>query len=136
MYPKVLGTSISEILLLRTCMDVSKKCDFRFSYKLTLGVLFSESARKMTQNGGRVVAIGSIFDMNVKGYVRNMEKMWTIELLMIGDPKLTWHFGRVFEYLKGMLAMSQSKFWKSCFSKIPHGEYVAGMSKRCFVFRL
>ena len=39
----------------------------RFSIfdKSMSGVRFSESARKMTQNGGRVVAIWSIFDMNV-----------------------------------------------------------------------
>ena len=56
--------------------------------KSTSGVCFSDSARKMTQNGGRVVAIGSIFDMNIKAYVRNMEKMWTIELLMLADPNI------------------------------------------------
>ena len=47
---------------------------FSIFYKSTSGVCFSESARKMTQNGGRVVAIGSIFDMNIKVYVRNMGK--------------------------------------------------------------
>ena len=36
--------------------------------------VFSEPARKMTQNGGRVVGIGSMFDMNIKACVRNMEK--------------------------------------------------------------
>ena len=44
-------------------------------------------ARKMMQNGGRVVAIGSIFDMNIKAYVRSMVKMWTIEVLVMADPK-------------------------------------------------
>ena len=39
---------------------------FSIFYKSTSGACFSESARKMTQNGGRIVAIGSIFDMNVK----------------------------------------------------------------------
>ena len=51
------GMLISNILLVRVCMDVHRKCNFRFSYKLTLGVRFSEAARKMTQNEGRVVEL-------------------------------------------------------------------------------
>ena len=36
--------------------------DFRLRHKSTLRVCFSESACKIKQNGGRVVANGSIFD--------------------------------------------------------------------------
>ena len=54
---------------------------FSIFYKSRSGACFSDSARKMTQNGGRVVAIGSIFDMNIKVYVRNMEKIGTSESL-------------------------------------------------------
>ena len=61
----------------------------RFSIfcKSASGVCFSDSARKMTQNGGRVVAIGWIFDMNIKAYVRNKEKIRTTECLVMADPK-------------------------------------------------
>ena len=61
---------------------------FSFFHKSMPGVRFSEPARKMMQNGDRVVAIGSIFDMNMKAYVRNMEKMWTTELLVMADPNM------------------------------------------------
>ena len=40
-------------------------------HKFRLKVCFSESARKMMQNGGRVVAIGSIFDILI--YFCNLE---------------------------------------------------------------
>ena len=63
---------------------------FAFLYESTSGICFSESARKMTQNGGRVVAIGSIFDMNMSFDVRNMEKMWTTELLVVGDLNIAY----------------------------------------------
>ena len=78
--------SIFEIFLWRIYIGDVEKMRFPIFCKSTSGVCFSDSARKMTQNGGRVVAIGSIFDMNVKAYVRVMtEKMWTIELLMMAD---------------------------------------------------
>ena len=44
------------------CIGDVEKMRVSIFYKSTSGVCFSESARKMTQNGGRVVAIGSIFD--------------------------------------------------------------------------
>ena len=45
--------------------SISTKVDADISrfQRFTLKVCFSESARKMMQNGGRVVAIGSIFDV-------------------------------------------------------------------------
>jgi len=42
---------------------------FSIFYKSTSGVCFSESARKMMQNGGRDVAIGSISDYVICVYV-------------------------------------------------------------------
>ena len=77
---------IFEIFLWRIYIgDVEKIC-FPIFFKSTSRVCFSDSARKMTQNGGRVVAIGWIFDMNIKAYVRNKEKKWTIESLVMADP--------------------------------------------------
>ena len=49
---------------------------FSIFYKSTSGVRFSESARKMTQNGGRIVAIGSIFEIFLwRIYTGDVEKM-------------------------------------------------------------
>ena len=59
-----------------------------------LRLCFLESARKMMQNGGRVVPIGSIFDMNMKAHVRSMEKVWIIESLVMADPKDVRSVGR------------------------------------------
>ena len=89
MYVKVFGEVDFGDFVIKNKYGLVEKCDFRVSYKLTLGMRFSEPARKMTQNGGRVVAIGSIFDMNMSFDVRNMEKMWTTELLVVGDLNLS-----------------------------------------------
>ena len=47
----------SEISYGETVLGMSKKKRFSIFNKSMSGVRFSESARKMTQNGGRVVAI-------------------------------------------------------------------------------
>ena len=47
--------SRSKSISMKVDVDITRFHRFR------LKVCFSESARKMTQNGGRIVAIGSIF---------------------------------------------------------------------------
>ena len=55
-------------------MGCRQESDFRFSYTSASGVHSSESARRMMQNECRVVAISSIFDMNMGPDVRKIQK--------------------------------------------------------------
>ena len=77
---------ILNISLYRIYTGVSKKCIFRVSYKSASGVCFSEPARKMTQNGGRVVPIGSMFDIFIMGCSQDRRKKWHIESVVV--PRL------------------------------------------------
>ena len=77
-----LGKSIFKNFLWRNCIEDVEKMLFSIFYKSTSGVCFSDSARKMTQSGGRVVAIGSIFDMKTKADVQNIKNMLTIDLIV------------------------------------------------------
>ena len=62
--------SIFENSLCEICIGDVERIRFSIFYKSTSEVCFSDSARKMTQNGGRIVAIGSIFDDFIYAFFR------------------------------------------------------------------
>ena len=70
-------------------LGMSKNVFFDFCYTSTPGVCFSEPARKMTQNGGRIVVNGPIFVIVFEFWsFRFRTVLWTIELLALADPNV------------------------------------------------